>query len=163
MIVDRDGRHAEQALAVRYLPPGLQRALVGEEGLALHEEQRKGRQTNIGHAVGHLAAPLVGKGRAGRANALQKGLEHLHADLNHTSGRSETYLKINHLELLAIIDIDCNLHGFNAKRKHTLIVTRSDVQHCPGCRPTEMKPIKSFLRWGYAHTWHRWPVMLFPL
>src|SRR3954469_25190054 len=65
-------------------------ALVGEEGFALHEEQREGRQADIGHAVGHVAAPLVGKGRAGRANALQKSLKHLHAGLNHTSGRSET-------------------------------------------------------------------------
>src|SRR3954452_1735114 len=100
MVVGRDSGHAEQALAVRRLPPVLQRALVGEEGFALQEEQREGRQADIGHAVGHVAAPLIGKGRAGRANALQKGLEHLHADLNHTSGRSETHLQINHLELL---------------------------------------------------------------
>src|SRR4051812_8607531 len=91
MIVGRDGGHAEQALAVRHLPPFLQRALVGEERLALHEEQRKGRQADIRHAVGHLAVPLVGKGRAGRANACQKGLKHFHADLNHTSSRSETH------------------------------------------------------------------------
>src|SRR5439155_307051 len=69
MVVGRDGGHAKQALAVRHLPPFLQCALVGEERLALHEEQRKGRQADIRHAVGHLAAPLVGKGRAGRANA----------------------------------------------------------------------------------------------
>src|SRR4051794_10604743 len=100
MVVGRDGGHAEQALAVRCLPAFLQRALVGEEGFALQEEQREGRQADIGHAVGHVAAPLIGKGRAGRANALQKGLEQLHADLNHTSGRSETHLQINHLELL---------------------------------------------------------------
>src|ERR671911_10640 len=31
MVVGRDGGHAEQALAVRHLPPFLQRALVGEE------------------------------------------------------------------------------------------------------------------------------------
>src|SRR4051812_1894118 len=91
MVVGRDGRHAEQALAVRHLPPVLQRALVGEERLALHEEQRKGRQADIRHAVGHVAAPLVRKGRAGRANACQKGLKHLHAGLNHTSSQSETY------------------------------------------------------------------------
>src|SRR4051812_17247993 len=42
MIVGRHGRHAEQALAVRHLPPFLQRALVAEERLALHEEQREG-------------------------------------------------------------------------------------------------------------------------
>src|SRR3954467_9419245 len=42
MIVGRHGRHAEQALAVRHLPPFLQRALVAEERLALHEKQRKG-------------------------------------------------------------------------------------------------------------------------
>src|SRR3954454_13546236 len=91
MVVGRDGGHAKQALAVRHLPPFLQCALVGEERLALHEEQRKGRQADIRHAVGHLAAPLVGIGRAGRANALQKGLKHLHADLNHTSSQSETH------------------------------------------------------------------------
>src|SRR3954454_21904877 len=91
MVVGRDGGHAKQALAVRHLPPFLQCALVGEERLALHEEQRKSRQADIRHAVGHLAAPLVGKGRAGRANALQKGLKHLHADLNHTSSQSETH------------------------------------------------------------------------
>src|SRR3954462_6380330 len=90
MVVGRDGGHAKQALAVRHLPPFLQRALVGEERLALHEEQREGRQADIRHAVGHLAVPLVGKGRAGRANALQKGLKHLHAGLNHTSCQSET-------------------------------------------------------------------------
>src|SRR3954471_10866892 len=77
--------------AGRHLPPFLQRALVGEERFALHEEQRKGRQADIRHAVGHLAVPLVGKGRAGRANACQKGLKHLHAGLNHTSSRSETH------------------------------------------------------------------------
>src|SRR4051794_7376986 len=90
MVVGRDGRHPEQALAVRHLPPVLQRALVGEERLALQEEQREGRQADIRHAVGHLAAPLVGEGRAGRANALQKGLKHLHAGLNHTSSQGET-------------------------------------------------------------------------
>src|SRR3982751_4409762 len=101
MVVGRDGGHAEQALAVRRLAAFHQRALVGKEGYALQEEQREGRQADIGHAVGHLAAPLVGKGRAGRANALQKSLKQLHAGLNHTSGRSETHLQINHLELLA--------------------------------------------------------------
>src|SRR3954453_20844577 len=52
MVVGRDGRHAEQALAVRHLPPFLQCALVGEERLALHKKQRKGRQADIRHAVG---------------------------------------------------------------------------------------------------------------
>src|SRR3954469_6394198 len=43
MVVGRDSGHAEQALAVRRLPPGLQRALVGEEGFALQEEQKADR------------------------------------------------------------------------------------------------------------------------
>src|SRR3954466_6656534 len=70
MVVGRDGGHAKQALAVRHLPPFLQCALVGEERLALQEEQRKGRQADIRHAVGHLAAPLVGKGHWPPARAL---------------------------------------------------------------------------------------------
>src|SRR3982750_2762753 len=91
MVVGRDSGHADQALEVRRPPAFHQPALVGKEGFALHEEQREGRQADIRHAVGHLAAPLVGKGRAGRANACQKGLKHLHAGLNHTSSQSETH------------------------------------------------------------------------
>src|SRR3954454_21609249 len=64
---------------------------MGKERPALQEEQRKGRQADTRHAVGHLAAPLVRKGRTGRANAVQKGLKHLHAGLNHTSSQSETH------------------------------------------------------------------------
>jgi len=91
VVVGGHGRHAEQALAVRHLPPFLQCALVGEERLALHEEQRKGRQADIRHAVGHVTTPLVGKGRTRRANAFQKGLKYLHAGLDHTSRQSETH------------------------------------------------------------------------
>jgi len=91
MIVGWDGRHAEQAMAVRRFAAGLKLALVGEKRLALHEEQRKGRQADICHAVFHVAAPLVGKGRASRANTVQKALKYLHAGLDHTSGQNETH------------------------------------------------------------------------
>jgi len=47
MIVGWDGRHAEQAAAVRRFAAGLKLALVGEERLTLHEEQRKGRQAGV--------------------------------------------------------------------------------------------------------------------
>src|SRR3954454_13224044 len=135
MVVGRDSGHAEQALAVRRLPPVLQRALVGEEGFALQEEQRKGRQADIRHAVGHLAAPLVGKGRAGRANALQKGLEHLHADLNHTSGRSETYLKINHLELLEARVQPCVAAWSRSILQPALLTSMPEIEESAVCRP----------------------------
>jgi len=91
MVVGRDGRHAEQAAAVRRLAAGLKLALVGEKRLALHEEQRKGRQADVRHAVFHVATPLVGKGRTCRSHAVQKGFQHLHAGLHHISGQNETH------------------------------------------------------------------------
>src|ERR1700712_3270787 len=79
-----DGRHAKQAVAVRRFATGLKLALISKERLTLHEEQRKGRQTNVRHAVFHLAAPLVRKGRTGRSHTVQKSFQHLHAGLDHT-------------------------------------------------------------------------------
>ncbi len=59
VVVGRDRRHAEQSSAVRRRAHRLQAALVGQERLRLHEEQRKGRHPDVGHAVAHVAAPLV--------------------------------------------------------------------------------------------------------
>ncbi len=71
VIVGRDRLHAEQALAVRRLATFLEPALVGEEGLALHEEQREGRQTDVRHRIAHLtAAAFIGETRTRRANAV---------------------------------------------------------------------------------------------
>ncbi len=60
VVVGRDCRHAAQAVAVRWLAPLLQPALVRQERLR-YEEQRKGRQADAGRAVGYLAAPFIEK------------------------------------------------------------------------------------------------------
>jgi len=68
----------------------------------LHEEQRKGRQADVRHAVSHVATPLVGKGRASRANTVQKGLKCLHCQLgSHLRPERNPYPLNGHLESLA--------------------------------------------------------------
>lgn len=82
VVVGRSHLHAEQPVAVRQLPPFNQRALVREERLTLHEEQREGQQADVDHGVGDLATtPLVGNARAHRPHAVEKGLEYLHDSL----------------------------------------------------------------------------------
>jgi len=80
VVVGRDRGHAEQGPAVRRRAPLLQAALVGQEGLRLHEEQREGRHPDVGHAVAHVAAPRVREGRARRAHASNKGVQKLHPE-----------------------------------------------------------------------------------
>ena len=63
VVVGRDRGHAEQGPAVRRRASLLQAALVGQERLRLHEEQREGRHPDVGHAVAHVAAPRVREGR----------------------------------------------------------------------------------------------------
>jgi len=60
----------------------LKAPLVGQERLALHEEQREGGHSDIRHGIGHVtAAPLVRKARARRPHAIGKGLKNLHDPL----------------------------------------------------------------------------------
>ncbi len=54
---------------------------MGQEGLRLHEKQRGARHPDVGHAVAHVAAPRIRKGRASRAHAHSNGIQELHPEL----------------------------------------------------------------------------------
>ena len=68
-------------MAIGGLASFFERTLIGKERLRLHEEQRKGRQTNIRYRIAAFALPLVGKGRAHIRQAAQKMVENQHLNL----------------------------------------------------------------------------------
>ena len=78
VIVGRDLVHAEQRPAVRPVAAVLQRALMSQEGRALHEKHRERRQPYIGHGIAAVVSrAFVGKRRAAFAKgAYQRISEH---------------------------------------------------------------------------------------
>ena len=82
VIVRRDLLHAEQARAIRALPPTLKRSLMGQKRRALHEENRKRRKTDIRHRVLTIAtSPLVLKGRAHLSQRTDQVIKNSHPHL----------------------------------------------------------------------------------
>ena len=78
---------------------------MGEEGLRSHEEGRKPRQADVGHGIDRVAAlPLVRKGRADAAQAVEKLVENERPDGESEFRQSRkrfSPLALTHLELLA--------------------------------------------------------------
>jgi hypothetical protein len=104
VIVGRNPLHAEQRVAVGGLAPFFERTLIGEKRLGLHEEQRKRRQTDVGHGIAPRALPLVGKGGAGVMQPGQEVVKNQHLDLEsetQTQGNKKIKPQARHLELLA--------------------------------------------------------------
>ncbi len=85
VIVGRDLGHAEQSLAVGGLAAFVERPLIGQKRLRLHEKQRKRRQADVRHGVDARILPLVGKGGANIFQSGQKTLENQHLDLESES------------------------------------------------------------------------------
>ena len=82
VIVSGNVGHAEQRVAIGAAMAVLQRTLVREEGFALHEKRREGRQPDIGHRILRNAArALVRKPRAAGAQTRYQSGENHHPHL----------------------------------------------------------------------------------
>jgi hypothetical protein len=77
-----DRRHPEQRLAVRPPLPLRQMLLMGQRRRTLHEEHRKRRQPDVGHAItAALPRPLVRQAGATPPQRSQQPVERLHPEL----------------------------------------------------------------------------------
>jgi hypothetical protein len=79
LAVAGDFARAEQGLAVRAALTGLQMALMGQKGRALHEERGEPGQGEIGHVVRRVqASPLVRQGPAAPTQGIEEAVQDWH-------------------------------------------------------------------------------------
>lgn len=81
VVVGRDPGHAKQAVTVGRRLALFQRPLILEEGLRLHEKQRKGGHTDIRHRIDPFAFPLIREGAAQVFQTGQKVFDNQHPNL----------------------------------------------------------------------------------
>ena len=81
VVVARDRGHAEQGFTVRSPLPLGQVPLMREKRRALHEEQRKRRQPDVGHAVAAVRTlPFVRQRGTTMSKRCDQAVQRLHAD-----------------------------------------------------------------------------------